>query len=594
MFRGFRWQLAALLLAAGLFVVSLLLRDTQQVETPSDPALTTTPTQELIAIPVTLTPVPSTNAQTEIATYREALVGQVRRLNPVLSGLNQVDQDITALIFEGLTRTNSYGEPVPALAERWIISSDGLEYIVFLRQDVLWQDGVQFAADDVIYTMELLRDPQFPGSTELGAFWRTVETEKLGDFVVRFRLTQPLGTFLDKLRIGILPEHALRGTQAAQLDDHPFNISPIGTGPYQLESFRGTNSIERVDLRVSPVYRQRSEGQANPFAVERMSFHLYATFDDALIALQSGEVDGLAARDSRQRGNLFSLANDTDMDMQNQIENTLGVLIFNWENSPYFREQRVRAALASGLNRTSLVERALPNLAVLANSPLMPGSWAYLPDLSWAEYSPDNARQLLAQAIERIDRADEAADAEATAEVVLEATIEPASTTYFAFSILTPNDPALVGLAQEIATQWSQLNLTVMVEAVELATYQARLDAGEFDVALVEYALGDSADPDVYAFWHQGQYPNGANFGGADDRRISELLERARRDPYGINRVAEYREFQRSFVERVIALPVYYPLFTYITAARVNGIQLGFIGSPSDRFRNIGEWSISN
>jgi peptide/nickel transport system substrate-binding protein len=399
---------------------------------------------------------------------------------------------------------------------------------------------------------------------------------------------------LDKLRIGILPEHVLRGTRAAQIDDHPFNVTPIGTGPYQLEAFIGTDSIEQVDLRVAPVYRQRQEGQVSDFAVEQLSFHLYGSFGDALTALQNGEVDGLAARESGHRNELFLAANNGDMEMHNQIENTLGVLIFNWENSPYFRELRIRSALATGLNRNSLVDRALPNLAVLANSPLMPGSWAYLPDLDWADYNPDSARQLLAQALERIERGEEAVDAEATADVLPEATGEPASNTYFAFSILTPDDPALVGLAQEIATQWSQLNLTVTVNAVETSTYQAVLESGEFDVALVEYALGESADPDVYAFWHQGQYPNGANYGGADDRRISELLERARRDPYGINRVAEYREFQRAFAERVIALPMYYPLFTYVTAARVNGIQLGFIGSASDRFRSIGEWSVEN
>lgn len=592
MFRGFRWQLAALLLAAGLFVISLLLRENQQIETPPDPTPeTSVATQEIIDIPATSTPAPTSDAPAEIATYREALVGEVRRLNPVLAGSNPVDEDITSLIFEGLTRTNGYGEPVPALAERWIISSDGLEYIVFLRQDILWQDGIPFTAEDVLYTMSILRDPEFPGPADLGAFWRTVETEKLGDFIVRFRLTQPLGTFLDKLRIGILPEHALRGTRAAQIDDHPFNVTPIGTGPYQLEAFGGTDTIERVDLRVAPVYRQRQEGRENAFAIERLSFHLFDTFDDALVALQNGEVDGLAGRDAEQRNQLFLTANNGDMDMHNQIENTLGVLIFNWENSPYFREVRVRSALASGLNRNSLVERALPNLAVLANSPLMPGSWAYLPDLDWADYNPDAARQLLAQALERIDRGEEA-EAETTDETLPEATEDAAPTTYFAFSILTPDNPALVGLAQEIATQWSQLNLSVTVNAVEVSTYQARLESGDFDVALVEYALGDSADPDVYNFWHQGQYPNGANYGGADDRRISELLERARRDPYGINRVAEYREFQRAFAERVIALPMYYPLFTYVTAARVDGIQLGFIGSPSDRFRNIGEWSV--
>jgi peptide/nickel transport system substrate-binding protein len=596
MLRGFRWQLAALLLAAGLFVVSLLLRDPSQAETPPQPtssSATAAQEQQLISISATSTssPVSAPNTSAVPVTYREALVGSVQRLNPLLAGFNPVDQDITALIFEGLTRTNTYGEPIPALAERWIISSDSLEYVVFLRQDVLWQDGAPFSAADVIYTMSLLRAPDFPGPAELGEFWRTVETEQLGDYVVRFRLTQPLGTFLDKLRIGILPEHALRGTTASQLAAHPFNFSPIGTGPYQLVSFGGEGGVSQVDLQLAPVYAQRPEGQAQPFAVSRITFHLFSTFDDALNALQRGEVDGLAGRENVQRAALFVSANAQDLEMHNQIKNTLGALIFNWENLPYFRDQRVRVALDEGLDRLSVIERTLANVAVPANSPLMPGSWAYLPDLPWQAYNPDGARQLLAQSVERIARGDEAG-AETT-EGGPEATAEPASTTYFDFAILIPDDPALGQFAQEIATQWTQLNLGVTVEALDLATYQARLQVGEFDVALVEYSLGDSADPDVYAFWHQGQYPNGENYGGADDRRISELLERARRDPYGMNRITEYREFQQAFAERAIALPVYYPLFTYVTARRVQGVQLGFIGLPSDRFRNIGEWSLA-
>jgi hypothetical protein len=42
----------------------------------------------------------------------------------------------------------------------------------------------------------------------------------------------------------------------------------------------------------------------------------------------------------------------------------------------------------------------------------------------------------------------------------------------------------------------------------------------------------------------------------------------------------------------VIALPLYYPLFTYVTSPRVEGVQLGFISTPADRFRNIRDWQI--
>jgi peptide/nickel transport system substrate-binding protein len=601
MLRGFRWQLVAFVLAAGLFVVSLLVRSG---ETPAEPlptaippsAPTSTavqpvfpPTDSTTAVAQATTPLAPANTSDEIVTYREALIGSVQRLNPLFAGMNPVDRDITSLIFEGLTKTNAYGEPEPALAKSWVVSSDGLEYVVQLRDDVLWQDGIPFSADDVIYTMSLLRAPDFPGPAEVGQFWRTVETEKLGNDLVRFRLTQPLGSFLDALRIGILPFHALAGTTASQLASHPFNLTPIGTGPYQLEALRSADgqTIQQVDLRVAPVYRQRPEGQSG-YALERVSFRLYANFDDALTALKNGEVDALAGRSRQERQAILMAGN---FHPYTAIEPTLGALIFNWasDQTKYFREQRVRVALDSGLDRSSIVERRLPNEAIRADSPIMPGSWAYDANLPWPSYDPNIARQLL-QAVNF-----QALSAEATPEAGVAATPEatPTSGYLVTFNILVPNDPDLVAMAQEIASQWAQINVGVNVEPVDLETYQSRLDSGQFDAAMVELSLGDSADPDVYAFWHQGQYPDGKNYGGVNDRRISESLERARQDTNGINRTEYYDKFQHDFAERAIAIPLYYPLYTYATSMAVSGIQLGFIGSPSDRFRNIQDWTMS-
>jgi ABC-type transport system substrate-binding protein len=408
-----------------------------------------------------------------------------------------------------------------------------------------------------------------------------------------------LGTFLDKLKIGLLPEHVLRGTSAAQIADHPFNLTPIGTGPYQLEALRAADGvhINVVDLRVAPVYRQRAEAQDRAFAVERLRFRLYDDFESALGALVSGEVDGLAGIDRDQRRTLFEVANNNDLPMYNTLEPTLGVLIFNWaqSDSRFFREQRVRVALEVGLDRASAIERTLSNRAVLAQSPIMPNTWAYLADLPWPGYNPEQGRSLLTTAVERLEQLAERANEDEVAEGDTEAaevTAAPGIPALASFSILTPDEPALVSLTQEIAAQWTQLGLSVTVITAAPERYWQQLDSGAFDVALIELSQGESADPDIYSFWHQGQYPDGENYGGVDDRRISELLERARRDPYGINRVSDYHELQRVFVERAIAIPLYYPLYTYVTSDRVEGIQLGFVGQSSDRFRNIGDWRV--
>ena len=596
MLRGFRWQLLALVMAGGLFIVALANRLNSQPriqETPMVATATVAPSLQ----PPTPTPdagvlIQPENPPNEVETFHEGLVGTIQRLNPLLAESNPAEQDITSLIFEGLTQINAYGEPEPALATSWSVSRNGLEYVLTLRDDVLWQDGLPFTTADVVFTMSLLRAADYPGPEAIGNFWRTVETEPLGDHLVRFRLTQPLGSFLDKLRIGILPEHALRGTSASQLAIHPFNLSPIGTGPYQLEALRTTsgNTITQVDLRTAPVYRQRPEGQSG-YAIGRMSFVIYEQFDEALADLNIGEIDGLASRNRYERAPLLSV-NPIAINTATTLEPTLGVLIFNWQRQEvrFFREQRVRLALESGIDRSSVIERWLLNGAVKADSPLWPGSWAYKADLEWPPTDLPAARFLLETA--NLSVPDEA-ESENTEEADVVA--EPTESPFLAsFSILTPDDPALVNMLREVAAQWSQLNLNITIDAVSTDEYEQRLTTGNFDMALAEFSLGDSADPDVYDFWHQGQYPDGLNYGGASDSRISEMLEKARRDPNGINRRMLYDAFQQTFVERAIAIPMYYPLFTYVTAGHVDGVQLGFVGRPADRFRTLQDWRITN
>lgn len=588
MLEGFRWQLAASVAAILLFAITLALRPADNAPEPT-PTQTPAPTAAPSLTPTQALSDPEPAPKSGIPTYREALVGQVQRLNPLLAGLNSVDRDITSLIFEGLTRINEYGEVLPGLAEDWVVSGNGLEFVVTLRDDVLWQDGMPFTADDVVYTMSILSSTDFPGPTGLGEFWRTIETEKINDHLLRFRLSQPLGSFPEALRIGILPYHVLQGTDATQIASHPFNLAPVGTGPYQFEALRTEGGqIKVIDLRLAPVYRSEN------FSIERVSFYLYDDFDAALDALRTGKVDGYATQTRSERPAMLELGASV---VQNTgYEPVTGMLLFNWvsEEVPYFREQRVRQALALGMDRASLVDRHLFNQAVPANSPILPLSWAYAYDefnITWPRYNPDRARELLAEAnLARFDREDADDGNEETED---SAAPTASGSSLFAFSILTWDDPTLVAMCEEIAMQWRQLNLDVSVDAVDRSTYADRLKTGAFDVVLVELSPEGSADPDVYSFWHEGQYPDGQNYGGVNDRTISEALERARRDVSGTNRAQLYREFQREFIDRVIAIPLYAPLFTYAVSPAVDGVQLGFIGSPADRFITIENWTLA-
>ncbi len=566
--RGLRWQLLAFVVALSIFTTALFIRssgDSQPGIVPS-----ATPTLEVTPGVANPTPIPVVNIEANAPAFTEAVIGDVTRLNPVFVTGNDVERDINTLVFEGLTTINAYGEVVPDLAREWVVSSDGLEYVFVLRDDVMWQDGVPFTASDVVYTMSILSDPDFPGDPEQSAFWRTVETQYINQHHVRFRLAQPLGSFPEALRIGMLPHHALQGTNAQQLLSHPFNLSPVGTGPYQLESLLMDNGkIAQVNLQASPNYQERPEAQ-DGLGLNQIRFRLYDDFETVLAGFETGEVDALATTDPDQRNQLFSQG----LHIQTVLAPGVGMLVFNWmdEDLKAFRDARLRSALLIGLNRDSIIERHLINQAVRADSPIPVHSWAYSEDISWPVYNIDLARELLE-----------------TASVAPIDEDEP----LVSFSIMTLDDPALIGVVQEIVTQWSLLNIDVTVDAVDQETYAERLYASDFDMVLIELSNEGSADPDVYKFWHQGQYPDGQNYGGTNDRGISEALERARRESNGTNRKIFYEQFQQVFVDRAIAIPLYNPLFTYALSPRVSGVQLGLLASPSDRFMTVQDWQFN-
>ena len=623
--KGLRWPFLILVMASILMALALIVQPDDAPQTAQTPPRTPSPTQpspqpspqatlDTQPLPPNPTPVPPESILVE------ALVGQISKLNPLLATYNPVDQDITSLIFEGLTASNEYGEIVPDLAESWTISTDGLQYIVILRQDILWQDGIPFTAEDVAFTFDLLSDPLFPGAPELHEFWRTIEVEALDQFLVRFRLTQPLASFLDQLRIGIVPAHALRGAPVEELGRHPFNLAPIGTGPYQIETLTASNGqIDGIQLRVAPVYRQRPEG-AEGFALDRIVFRTYPDFQAALDAYNRGEVNSIGRVPAARQAQLQQIPG---LSLYTAIEPHVGVLIYNWQRDSvwFLRNPRVRLALAHALDRAALVATHLNGRAILADSPLLPNSWAYRPG-QWPAYDVTLAQSVLETARSVLDSppappedeaglaatedavpesegeppAEPGGEGEPAAEATEQAAEEapsPEPPPALAITILTPDDAGLEGMAQDIAASWGQLGFATAVEAVDAGTFQDRLEAGDFDAALVELSFEPNADPDPYVFWHQGQAQDGQNYGGMDDRRVSEALEMARREPYGINRIAHYERFQTLFAERAPAIVLYYPLYIYAADARLEGVQIGFMSAPCDRFQTIQDWRFS-
>ena len=504
-------------------------------------------------------------------TYVEGIAGSPHYLNPLLSGYNDADRDICALVFSGLTRLNGRGEAEPDLARGWDVTLDGLSYTFYLRSNAYWHDGTPLTADDVVFTIGLLQDPDFPGPPDLGsALWRTVAVEKVDRRTVRFTLSEPFAPFLDYTTVGILPAHLLGGVRAADLPAAEFNLSPVGSGPFQLEEIEvEAGTITAMVLEQFPRYYG-----ARPY-LDRIQFRFYPNYQAVLNAYEAGEVEGIArvTADDLPRARAFPSLNLFSAQI---AEYGLVFLNLGRSDLPFFQEQEVRQALLYALNRQQIIDDALEGQALVAHSPLIPGTWAYNGDIPHYEYDLDTANELLNEAGWILPAGSDG--------------VRRKEGQRLAFTLLTSNKPERIGVAQMLAEQWAAIGVTATVETASLLEVGDRLENRDFEAALVHLRL--PGDPDPYPFWHETQVENGQNYAGFVHRRISEVIEQARITVNREKRQELYDEFQDIFAQEVPALLLYVPVYTYGVDERIHNVQIGPLMHPSDRFRTISEWWI--
>jgi peptide/nickel transport system substrate-binding protein len=437
----------------------------------------------------------------------------------------------------------------------------------------LWHDGFRFTADDVIFTVGLLQDPDYPGPSHLGELWRTVEATKLDAHTVQFVLQEPYIPFLDYTTVGILPEHTLSGVQSSMLPNLPFNRQPVGTGPFRVDEVAfEQDHISSVTLKRYSRYHGES-----PY-LETLVFKFYPTPRAAFEAYEDGGVEGVSQITLELLPEAFEASN---LRLYSAPSAEMTMLYLNGlitETLP-FNDRRIRQALYYGLDRQALVDEVLMGQAILPETPLLPGTWAYTTkDIATYEYDPDRALELLADAgWERSSRTD---------------TMQDNAGRLLAFSLIASSEERDLAIADDIAEQWAQIGVSVTVEAVPPPAVTGVLDSRSYQAALARLVV--PGDPDPYPFWHETQAlpGQGQNYAGFHHRRISEILEEARRTADRNRRAALYAEFQQIFMEEVPALPLYVPIYTYGIDQRVNGGQIGSLMAPHDRFLSLPDWYV--
>ena len=165
-----------------------------------------------------------------------------------------------------------------------------------------------------------------------------------------------------------------------------------------------------------------------------------------------------------------------------------------------------------GLNRNAMVSNFMGGQAIVADGPILPGSWAYYDGIEHIEYDPEAAASLL--------KADGYVLPAAGGQV-REKDGQPLT-----LALVHPDDDLHTKIAEMIQSNWAEIGVRVDLQP---ASYESMvsdyLAPRSYQAALVDLTMARTPDPDPYPFWHQAEATGGQNYSQWDDRTASEYIE---------------------------------------------------------------------
>ncbi|MFA6099850.1 MAG: peptide ABC transporter substrate-binding protein [Patescibacteria group bacterium] len=509
-------------------------------------------------------------------TYTEAVIGEPQALNPIDSPANDTDADLVSLIYSGLFRMNGM-EAVPDLAKSYEWSADSKTLTVNLQPEAKFQNGEPLTADDVQFTIESIQDSA--RSSTLAPLFRGVKTNIINDQTIQFILDQPDATFITALTVGILPSDLWQGIPAANARLASLNVKPIGSGPYLVKSFTRDNYgvIRSYTLELNEKYYGLKPH------IKTLTFQFYPDRLSAEDALKSDLVDAVSFIPSDEAEKFHSAArwHSVTLEIPQQT-----IAFFNLKDKT-LSDQKVRQALITGTNRQDLIadynglaavsEVPFPFLAVTSTAFDLDAARKLLQESGWVLPSNDTVR-----VYQKIDPKKPAA-----------APVSTPSSTKLTLTIMAPDEPVLLKVADSLKRQWSLLGAQVEVKPLDTRLL-LRKSSNERDAQVVLWNVLLRPDQDLFPIWWSGQAAQGGmNFSGLADKEIDTLIEQTNSSTSTQMLEKSRLNLALNILKRAPALFLVRPFYAYVISSRIKGVNdVMRVARPSDRFQDIGQWYI--
>ena len=409
------------------------------------------------------------------------------RLNPIIAS-DSSSAEITQWLSNGLLKYEKDGNIVTDLARSYHFETK-TKLIFKLKKGIKWHDGVEFTADDVIFTYEKIMDKNIY-TPRKSNFKEVKSVKKVDKYTIEVIYKKPYFKALIIWMMEIIPKHILEDEK--NLMSSFFDRKPIGTGPYKIKELKTGSDIN--------LYANENYFDGKP-KIERIHYKFIPDPNTSFLMLKQKQLDigGLTPLQiDRQIDNSFK----KDFKIIERASFSYDYLGFNLKNKK-FKNPKVREALSLAINRKELVDILFFGHGKACTGPFLPGSFAFNDTIKPIKQNQKKAKELLREA-----GYDE--------------------NNPFSFEIVTnTGNETRINTAQIIQYQLSKIGVDVKIKVME---WQAFLNTivtpRNFETVLLGWNL--ALMPDAYPIWHsKADVLGGFNFVSYNNKKVDELIEKA-------------------------------------------------------------------
>ena len=431
-------------------------------------------------------------------TYSEGIVGEVKNLNPFFAS-SDPEKSFAKLAFASLYDVDTSGKINTELADSVFTNNNFRDFNLKIRQDAEWSDGKKITADDVIFTVNLLKNKLVNSSRYES--WTKVKTSKINDYEIRFEMPTTSKLVLYTLDFPILPVHILGEVDPSKLRENSFSQNPITSGEFKFKSVGSSNGKTTISLAKNEKYF------AGTPKLDYFEIVAYTKKQQLIEALVKGEV---AASPSSELNDLPGYERAKLAEKSSKINS--GIYAFLNNSSAILKDKAVRQSIQKGVD----VAKIRSKMSSVSRIDLPIINDGIKSDLSEApKTNKDEAEKMLDSAGWKKQNKTRFKNGQE-----------------MKITLATISDPNLERASKELKNQLENLGFSVEMTVSDKddktgSFIQSIIQPRAYDILL--YRIDFGVDTDIYAFWHSSQATSkGLNFANYSDAVSDDLLLNSR------------------------------------------------------------------